>query len=134
MLAFPAIFRDATEADRGFVIGHWLESLRADRNSRRRGRGRDEKPHVVACLATGITVVAADPADPSFLFGFACGSDSALHYVFARQTRRRGGLATSLLHELLARGVIPHRHTYSTRDGRLWWAESSKGSANGQAA
>lgn len=134
---FAVHFRDLEERDRGFVIAHWMSSLIADRRTRRRSlasRGvtrrdwtRAEQARVDGLVRDGITVVACDPdSDGTILYGFACGHGDALHYVFARQTRRRGGLGTALLHELIDRGVVPAAHTYSTRDGSRWW-ERAKG-------
>lgn len=141
---FGVHFRGAEERDRGFVVAHWMSSLIADRRTRRRtlsGRGvtrrewtRAEQVRIERLIDDGVTVVACDPeSDGAILYGFACGAPNALHYVFARQTRRRGGLGTALLHELMSRGVVPATHTYTTRDGARWWAAASKG-AHGQAA
>jgi GNAT superfamily N-acetyltransferase len=143
MTDFAVHFRGLEERDRGFVIGHWMSSLIADRRTRRRslaGRGitrrdwtRAEQTRIDELVRDGTTVVACDPdSDGTILYGFACGDRNALHYVFARQTRRRGGLGTALLHELMSRGVVPASHTYATRDGSRWW-ERAKG-AHGQAA
>lgn len=140
---FAVHVRDLEERDRGFVIGHWMSSLIADRRTRRRSlasRGitrrewtRGEQAKVEELVRDGVTVVACDPdSDGEILYGFACGADSRLHYVFARQTRRRGGLGTALLHELMSRGVVPATHTYTTRDGARWWERAKE--SHGQAA
>lgn len=127
-VAFPVTFRDAEPRDLGFIVGHWLDSRYYGPPSIAVRRGeykRRERPIIDALVRDGLTIVACDPdSDGEILYGFACGSADALHYVFARQTRRRGGLGTALLHELLARGVVPSVHTYTTRDGSRWWARA----------
>lgn len=132
--AFPITLRLAEERDMGFIVSHWLTSLRADQrhrlNAERRRRkkktGGDEKAKILGLISSSTTIVACDPdSDGAIVYGFACGDSGHLHYVFARETRRRGGLATAMLRELMDRGVRPAIHSYATRDGSRWWARGS---------
>lgn len=124
-VAFPVEIRPLEERDVGFCVGFWLDSLfygNGDPKEPRSVFKKRERPEIERMLRSDLTVVACDPrTGGEILFGFACGSPSALHYVYALQTRRRGGLGRALVRELMARGCVPSTHTYSTRAGRHWW-------------
>ena len=128
MADFAAAIRPATETDHGFVIGFWLESYWRDAVPRRKGRG-GETPHcdwklpakvrVRVLLAKDVTLVAHDPDDADRLYGFVCGGHTSLHFVFVRETRRRGGLGRELLAALERERGGPYdlrATTYVTRD------------------
>lgn len=121
-VAFPATLRPMEPRDLGYVLGYWLASYGVTVREPRGAWRRRERPRILDMILGGECVVAADPDDDDALFGFACGDSGALHYVFVRQTRRRGGLASAMVRALMASGVVPLTHTYTTRDGARWWA------------
>lgn len=121
--------------DIGFVVQTWLESLF---HSKTRNKGKaewktTERPRVTELVLSGVVSVACAPGtDGEVLYGWAAGEGSRLHYVFVRQTRRRGGLGTALVQHLMDRGVTPVETTEMTRDGKRFWQGAAGGAVRPQ--
>lgn len=101
-------FRPALEADRAFIAAAWLRSFR--RADAVRGVSSETYYYfqhrvMERCVAGSQIIIACDERDPDYLYGFACfarrGPTCVLHYVYVRGQRRRIGIGTALLREML---------------------------------
>jgi len=140
---FPVAVRPATEADTGYILAHWSDSLFQgslerlagnDPTSMWLGRLNDflgsgwraewkarQRSQILPRLSGEVCLVAHRPEEPDTLWGFLSGSPTALHSVFVKQTRRRGGLASALLVAAMGQGVVPLSHSHRTPMGDKWW-------------
>lgn len=128
---YPHCVRDySAEHDVGFVADSWLHSHHKGSKIARRTRMRDyrdqQRRRIHRILRRGVCLVAYDPDGPepvgpdSHLLGYAVGERVAgrliLHYVYVKATRRKHGLATVLVTELVRRlgtsGVTYTHETY----------------------
>lgn len=123
---FPVSFRPVTDGDMGFVVKGWLSSYHGGSDTMRaipfHRFKREQRAVIRDALDCGRCLVACEPADPSTLYGFACGWDDlgvgVAHYVYVIQTRRTMGLARALLAELGAScGRTMTAYSHSTVQG-----------------
>ena len=90
--------REHRDTDRNYIIDSWLRSYRPtvpwvpthiylpEMHAR-----------VGKLLNRAGVIVACDPSDDDFIFGWACIQDDTVHYAFIRKAFQRAGVATRLL-------------------------------------
>lgn len=96
------VLRPGTEADHNFVLSSWIRSYR--------GNGSPWVPTeahhrlIEAALKRDKLWVACGITDPSVIYGWACGNEEALHYVFVKLDFR----SMKMARELIFRAAAPH--------------------------
>jgi GNAT superfamily N-acetyltransferase len=98
-----ADLRGLTEADRGWIVTSWVESYHAGNAAAHTLRWREYREPMrrrTRALLDSASVVVCGDRGSDAVYGFACGTDGVLHYVYVAHLRRRTGLATALLAEL----------------------------------
>jgi GNAT superfamily N-acetyltransferase len=121
--------RPGTEADRGYVLGTWLDAYRAAVCPwLPRGELRGALVHRLTKRIAGGLTVACDDLDADRIYGWACGTRGLLHFVYVRDTRRRAGLARRLVLDVCG-GVpgacsmlTPSVQMVAARHGVVWRA------------
>jgi hypothetical protein len=114
-IEYATMVREATEADRRFVLDSWVKSYvdQAPMHMATYGMSRWDWCKRVAewCVSTGRTVCTFMPDYPDAVLSWACGGKGVLHYVYTAGSVRRQGLAKELIAELgIRRGArITHR-------------------------
>lgn len=97
-MSLPRAFREARGQDWNFVYGYWPAFYAAQR----KGRTRKAVRASLKALAQrgGKFVVAYDPTDPDYIYGFGAAEDNVLHVIFVQEVYRMQGLGRELLAEL----------------------------------
>ncbi len=119
--AVPLELREMRESDRHYVISSWLRSYAAksldarDYGDRRTQFYDDYAPVVRDLISRSQVIVAALPAEPDVIVGWAAVEGDALHYVLTKPRWRRLGVASWLLADY---GGIPVAYTHRTSDVR----------------
>lgn len=100
----PILLRPANAEDVGFIFNSWLKSFR---NSEYASEIPNEiyfsEHHklIERLLQKYEVIVAANPEDPSQIYGFICAGLTdgvfTLHYVYVKHTFRRMGIGAALL-------------------------------------
>ena len=94
--ALPIALREMTAADEGFVYAYWTHCYRA----KRRVPTEATRATIDKILKRGGRVlIACDPGNPSFCYGFICWEPALLHFVFVLKTYRTQGVAAKLFWE-----------------------------------
>jgi GNAT superfamily N-acetyltransferase len=109
--------RPARDADVPFIVKPWLQQLRDEVSTRFINDRVFFQRHgalVQQLLKESTTIIAYDANDPDHLYGFACGSDRAVHWVYVKGAFRGMGLGRALLERLIGASVgatdIPCSH------------------------
>lgn len=111
----PIVLRPMRSTDEGRIITDWVEThygRTCDGLAYKRGQWKLVKALIQCCPV----LVAAYDKDPDVIFGWACTSTDAVHYVWVDKKFRRNGVAKELLSPYMKRTGVIYTHAPS----RMW--------------
>jgi GNAT superfamily N-acetyltransferase len=119
--------RTATKADYGYVFDTWCESSCRSMSGVSPKQWRHTVGDLVAIsLRQHKLSVACDVEDEARLYGWACGDEGRMLYVYVRTTMRRLGIGRALVERVCggvpksAAWMTPSAQQTAARYGVLW--------------
>lgn len=115
MESLPFKIRPLREGDWHFVLSSWLRSFAAGKTQTPKFWAQNQA-FIEDRRQRGATfLVACDPDDEDFIFGWSCAEGPVLHYVYVKEAFRHAGVARALAAESFPCSTIwfTHQTNYS---------------------